>query len=291
MSVRTEAIRAPVAAVNAHAALAGRLAAPIDDLWHRLFGLDVTFWSPPHLLGLLAAAINTLGCFRIAREVYPATSRAAFAAVVVTGALLYIGLHFALQPSFRIAYLNGGVFFHFYAMLASLMLPVALVATAHLSGVRWTPALVLVGAVALGLVGMQIARVGFDLLQPVSVIEPEIAKDPTSPIAVAYLVARKNGTPPGATASLTQLLGLLPVAAMIVVDPRRRPVAATVAYALVLFALMAARLAFLPAFRPLLPGTGATLVALRVAPGAGGAGGWGGGRVPAGPGPAPPSPT
>ena len=23
------------------------LAAPIDDLWHRLFGLDVTLWSPP----------------------------------------------------------------------------------------------------------------------------------------------------------------------------------------------------------------------------------------------------
>src|SRR5437016_5170107 len=116
------------------------LAAPIDDLWHRLFGLDVTLWSPPHLLGLLGAAINTLGCFRIAREVYPATSRAAFAAVVVTGALLYIGLHFALQPSFRIAYLNGGVFFHFYAMLASLMLPVALVATAHLSALRVPPA-------------------------------------------------------------------------------------------------------------------------------------------------------
>jgi hypothetical protein len=26
------------------------LAAPIDDLWHRLFGLDITIWSPPHLL-------------------------------------------------------------------------------------------------------------------------------------------------------------------------------------------------------------------------------------------------
>ena len=25
------------------------LAAPIDDLWHRLFGLDVTLRSPPHL--------------------------------------------------------------------------------------------------------------------------------------------------------------------------------------------------------------------------------------------------
>ena len=267
------------------------LAAPIDDLWHRLFGLDVTLWSPPHLLGLLGAAINTLACFRIAREVYPATSRAAFAAVVSTGTILFIGLHFALQPSFRFAYLYGGVLFHFYAMLAALVLPVALVTTAHRSGVRWTPAVVMVGAVALGLVGMQIARVGFDLLQPVSVIEAEIAKDPTSPIAVAYLVARKNGTPPGATASLTQLLGLLPVAAMIVVDPRRRPVAATVAYALVLFALMAVRLAFLPAFRPLVPGTGATLVALGLTLVAGVAGGWVAGRIAAALGPAPRSAT
>src|SRR5438067_10996299 len=77
------------------------LAAPIDDLWHRLFGLDVTLWSPPHLLGLLGAAINTLACFRIAREVYPATGRAVVAAVVCTGTILFIGLHFALQPSFR----------------------------------------------------------------------------------------------------------------------------------------------------------------------------------------------
>ena len=267
------------------------LAAPIDDLWHRLFGLNVTLWSPPHLLGLLGAAINTLACFRIAREVYPATGRAAVAAVVSTGTILFIGLHFALQPSFRFAYLYGGVLFHFYAMLAALVLPVALVTTAHRSGVRWTPAVVMAGAVALGLLGMQIARAGFDLLQPVSVIEAEIAKDPTSPIAVAYLVARKNGTPPGATASLTQLLGLLPVAAMIVVDPRRRPVAATVAYALVLFALMAVRLAFLPAFRPLVPGTGATLVALGLTLVAGVAGGWVAGRIAAALGPAPRSAT
>lgn len=25
-------------------------AAPLDDLWHRLYGLDVTIWSPPHLM-------------------------------------------------------------------------------------------------------------------------------------------------------------------------------------------------------------------------------------------------
>src|SRR5204863_4653770 len=98
------------------------LAAPIDDLWHRLFGIDVTLWSPPHMLGLLGAAINTVGCFLIAREVYPAPSRTRFVANLATGALLFIGLQLAVQPSFRIAYLQGGVLFHFYAMLAALVL-------------------------------------------------------------------------------------------------------------------------------------------------------------------------
>ncbi len=45
------------------------LAAPIDDLWHRLFGLDVTLWSPPHLLALFGSAVSTLGCLLIAVEV------------------------------------------------------------------------------------------------------------------------------------------------------------------------------------------------------------------------------
>ncbi len=250
------------------------LAAPIDDLWHRLFGIDVTLWSPPHMLGLLGAAVNTLGCFLLAREVYPATSRAGFVAILVTGVLLFIGLQLAVQPSFRIAYLQGGVLFHFYAMLAALVLPLAYVVTARLSGRRWAPAVVLVAAVAVGLLGQQLARLGFDLLQPVSVIEAEIAKDPTSPIAVANIVARKNGTVPGATTSVAQLLGLIPLAAMVAVDPRRRPVGASVAYAVVLFGLMVWRLGSLPAYRALVPGAGEMLVAFTLTLAAGVAGGW-----------------
>ena len=37
------------------------LAAPIDDLWHRLFGIDVTLWSPPHLMGILGSRDQWLG--------------------------------------------------------------------------------------------------------------------------------------------------------------------------------------------------------------------------------------
>jgi hypothetical protein len=41
-------------------------AAPFDDLWHRTFGVEpptsvLSFWSPPHLTGLLSAIVGGLG--------------------------------------------------------------------------------------------------------------------------------------------------------------------------------------------------------------------------------------
>ena len=41
--------------------LSGLLSAPFDEWWHRMFGLDVTVWSPPHLLAIAAAAAMRLG--------------------------------------------------------------------------------------------------------------------------------------------------------------------------------------------------------------------------------------
>src|SRR5262245_40853136 len=41
--------------VTAVGALWFLASAPFDDLWHRLYGIDVTIWSPPHL-SLIAAA-------------------------------------------------------------------------------------------------------------------------------------------------------------------------------------------------------------------------------------------
>src|SRR5436190_17559865 len=68
------------------------LAAPIDDLWHRLFGIDVTLWSPPHLLGFLGGTVNSAACLVIARELYPVPSRVRLLAMVISGAFLYGGL-------------------------------------------------------------------------------------------------------------------------------------------------------------------------------------------------------
>src|SRR5215470_12185086 len=77
------------------------LAAPIDDLWHRLFGLDVTLWSPPHLLGLFGAIVNGAACWLIARETYATGSVARLGAIVWAGAIVSGGIGFALQPGIR----------------------------------------------------------------------------------------------------------------------------------------------------------------------------------------------
>ena len=181
------------------------IAAPIDDLWHRLFGIDVTLWSPPHLMGILGAVINAWACLTIAKEVYPEGGGAQLAAMVLTGATLYGSLHLVVDPSFRIAYLYGGVRFYTFAVIAAFLLPLALVPAARLSRNRWTPVLALVVVALVGTAGLWVARAGFEVMRPVSVIEEEIAKDPTSPIAVANIMARKNGVTPGGVGGLPLL--------------------------------------------------------------------------------------
>jgi hypothetical protein len=238
------------------------LAAPIDDLWHRLFGIDVTLWSPPHLLGILGSLINTAACLLIAREVYPHGGLARTSALIVNAALLLGGFATTARPAFRLAYLHGGVSFHLYAILGALFFPLAYLTAARLSGLRIAPVLVLVVSLASSMIGAQIASIGFAVLRPVSVIEVEIAKDPDSPIAVAQAIARKNRQQPGARSLATQVASLIPVLVMVAVDPRRRPGISSVAYGVTFMAAMTWTLARSPAFAPMVPGAGVTLIAL-----------------------------
>ena len=238
------------------------LAAPIDDLWHRLFGLDVTLWSPPHLLGLAGGAINTLGCLMIAREVYPAGGQARLAATLVAAAMLYGSLWTVSEPAFLLAYVHGGVAFYSQAILGALLFPVALLVAARLTSLRVAPLLMAVVLVLIGLSAELVARVGFELLQPVSVIGEEIAKDPTSPIALSNIIARKAGRQPASSSPMVMLALLIPVLVLVGLDARTRPRAASLGYAVTLFALVGWRLAVSPAFGPMTPGAGATLIAL-----------------------------
>jgi hypothetical protein len=242
------------------------LAAPIDDLWHRLFGIDVTLWSPPHLLGLLGVTINTVGCALIAREAYPAKSWARYVALVIALTSFYGSLSIGLRPASRLAYLYGGLWFYAFPILGALFLPLSLIAAARLTGRRSTPIVLLIVALAIGTIGANIARIGFEIIQPMSVVQEEIAKDPTSPIAVSHAIARKNGGTPGGVpgGSLARLLSLVPVLLLVALDPRRRPVPATIAYAVGLFAIWALTIGRTPAFQPMMPGLGTTIAALLI---------------------------
>jgi len=238
------------------------LAAPIDDLWHRLFGLDVTLWSPPHLLALFGSAVSTLGCLVVAIEVYPLGSWAGRVALLLAGALLYGGIRVTLDPSWLLAYSYGGVLFHTFAMLAALVLPPPLVTAARLSGLRWAPVAAVLLSFAVGIVGQQVARAGFAILQPVSFIGEEIAKDSSSPIAVGREIAEKNQTGPPPAWALRVALPLGPAAMMALADPRRRPGAAAIAYGVAVLAAYTWFLSTLPAYAPLTPTALETAAAL-----------------------------
>jgi hypothetical protein len=55
-------LRAPRGFALAGAGVFGAvLSAPVDEAWHRLFGVDVTVWSPPHLFAIAAAGAIRLG--------------------------------------------------------------------------------------------------------------------------------------------------------------------------------------------------------------------------------------
>jgi hypothetical protein len=239
------------------------LAAPIDDLWHRLFGLDVTLWSPPHLLGLLGSAINTIGTLLLATEAYPAGTWARRAALLLGGALLYGGIRVVLEPAWLTAYTRGGIAFHTFAILGALGLPLALFPATRLVDRRWVPVAIIAVALGITFVGEQIARVGFAVVQPESVLAEEIRKDPTSPIALAADIrAKSRGA--GIPLPIRMLLPVLAAAVMAAVDPRRRPALAGIAYGVTLLILYGWSTSHSPAFAPLVPSAAESAAALAI---------------------------
>ncbi len=60
---------APVGGILMAACGALSLAAfPLDDVWHRIFGQDVTLWSPTHLMLITGASLSVFGGLALYRE-------------------------------------------------------------------------------------------------------------------------------------------------------------------------------------------------------------------------------
>lgn len=257
------------------------LAAPIDDLWHRLFGLDVTLWSPPHLLGFLGSQVNSVGCLLLAVEAYPAGSRARIAALVLGGALFFGTFHLLLSPSILWAYEQGGLAFFYYPILGTLLLPATLLPVARLWPKRWTAAVTVILAALLSLIGGGVSKAGFALLQPEPAIEEAIARDPTAPIAKAHQMARENRGPVVSYTGRVQsvLWALPPAMALCLVGARRRPVLGSLAFALVYVAITSWSLSRFPALRPGLPTASQIAIGLALVLAAAVAGGASGRRL------------
>ena len=229
------------------------LAAPIDDLWHRLFGPDVTLWSPPHLLGLLGAQVNTLACMLIACEVWPAASRTRATALLLGATFLFGTFAIATDPSWRVAFLYGGLAFYTWPVLSALAFAFSLVVGTMLSGLRWAAVAVVLLATLAQMSTSAVASAGFAVLQPTSTIQDVLADgDAASPIAVAHEMARRNGTPIGGS-SLPRALPVVGAALLALVDARRRPLPASLAFGVGLLAVMLPRMMRSPALAHVLP--------------------------------------
>lgn len=227
------------------------LAAPIDDLWHRLFGLDVTLWSPPHLLGLGGSQITNLGTLLIPLEVYDEGWRR-WTTLVTSGVFLLGTSYILVDQSVQTAFRRGGVFFFTFPILGALAFTFPLLLVARLAASRGMPLALAAGALLVQLSILVIGDVGFALLAPTSTIEESIAADPASPVAVAHEMARRNGMVPGRSMIL-RWIPLLPAALMTLVDPRRRGRLASAVFGLALLATAALALGRLPALSHALP--------------------------------------
>ena len=87
---------------------------PLDDVWHRIFGQDVTLWSPTHLMLITGASLSAFGALALYRESLEVSdetvavpARAGWLLAPLTGAML-IGLNTFLAefdfavPQFRL---------------------------------------------------------------------------------------------------------------------------------------------------------------------------------------------
>src|SRR5262245_31498643 len=248
------------------------LAAPIDALCHRLFGLDVTLWSPPHLLGRAGSQVGNLGGLLIALEVYDRGVKR-LAALVTSGVFLLGTFYIVVDQSVQTAFLRGGIFFFTYPILGALAFTYALVLIARIAESRAAPATLAIGALLVQISILLVGDVGFAILQPTPNIEEAIAADPTSPVAIAHEMAHRNGWAPGRSMILRPT-PLVPAALMALADPTRRWRIAAAVFGLAMVAASALALGRLPALSHALPSVTDAAIAVVVALACAGVSAW-----------------
>jgi hypothetical protein len=173
----------------------------VDDQWHRVFGLDVTLWSPPHLaIGLAMSGVDfslMLGLFVSARRQGLALNwrGAYFWGFVLLGAFMFESANYWTSQAFIFGYQNGGagLLGLLFPLLMGLLYPLGLVTTLRLSRRYWIVVPIFVLTLILQYTGTGLAALGFAILKPVSIIDEYIRLNPTTTVSLARQFASDNG--------------------------------------------------------------------------------------------------
>lgn len=117
--------------------VASVLGFPIDEFWHRAYGVDVTMWSPPHMLMILGAAFSGVAGWLVLADagVSPTASRWGRGLHLLLGFMVLQGLS-APQGEFSFGVPQWQHLYH--PVLVCIAAGIALVALRIVLGPGWT---------------------------------------------------------------------------------------------------------------------------------------------------------
>ncbi len=216
------------------------LSAVFDELWHEIFGIDATLWSPPHLL-IMASTMFVdfslmLGITISARRLgYTFTWRSPLLwGLVLTGAYAFEAVNFQMGEAFIVGYRGGGagLLGLLFPLLVGAFLPFSMMILVRLARRFWVVLLAIGMSLGLQYVSTGVAALGFAILKPVSVIEAYVLENPQSTAAMAREFARLLGFDGliGFHQAWTMSLMVLPLVLVALLEAvpwaRRRPLVA-----------------------------------------------------------------
>lgn len=220
------------------------LSGGFDEIWHRIFGIDASLWSPPHLLIMFFTLVVDysllLGLSTSARglgwEFH--WKNPYFWLLLLAGAYTFEAVNFQMAEAILVAFLAHGAGLQglLFPILVGALFPMSLLLAIRLSGRFWIAALIFLLTLCLQMIGVKIAELGFSVLKPVSHVEIYVLLNPTSVTALARQMSKQLGFNGliGYEQAWTMLLSGIPLALVSLLGlaawPRRRPLVAAPLY-------------------------------------------------------------
>ena len=159
---------------------------PLDDMWHRAYGIDVTMWGPTHLIMIGGASVATVGLWLVLAEAKVRPVRGTFGfymhSVAAAGALTGLS---ALQGEFDFGVPQFQLLYHPVLIMAAaaIVLTAARIALGRGAAIRAA-----LGFIALrGLVALFVAGFGYTMPHFPLYLAPAIAVE-----VVALLVGTER---------------------------------------------------------------------------------------------------